>query len=215
MPLRLLNSCPNCQGLDFQDQGGDNEALVAGILAANVSGSYVFSAPWETTSGLLARINQAKGYNLALPTSYQGANAIYVLSIAPSGSASLKTYNSNANPPATYPTLPQIPTSACNQQTPFNITMTGGVGGAQIPAGTNTNETLYIIRHAEAHPQGDFDDGNYVGAGQWRALALPSVLQGKIDPTQVYSIDPGYAYPGLTERLGSFRLVVCQAFPDR
>ena len=173
------NSCPNCQGLDFQDQGGDNESLVAGILAANVSGSYVFSAPWETTSSLLARINQAKGYNLALPTSYQGANAIYVLSIAPSGSAGLKTYNSNANPPATYPTLPQIPTSACNQQTPFNITITGGVGGAQIPAGTNTNETLYIIRHAEAHPQGDFDDGNYVGTGQWRALGSAQRAPGQ------------------------------------
>ncbi|MGD0739586.1 MAG: zinc ribbon domain-containing protein [Terracidiphilus sp.] len=186
------NSCANCQGLDFQDQGGDNEALVSSILTANVSGSYVFSAPWETTSSLLARINQANGYNLALPASYQGADAIYVISIAPSGRVTLTAYNSNANPPATYPTLPQqVPTSACNQQTPFNITVTGGVGGAQIPAGTNTNETLYIIRHAEAHPQGSFDDGNYVGTGQWRALALPSALQGKINPTQVYSVDPG------------------------
>jgi len=51
-----------------------------------------FSAPWETTSSLLARINQLKSYNLALPASYQGANAIYVISIAPSGtSASLTT----------------------------------------------------------------------------------------------------------------------------
>jgi hypothetical protein len=186
------NSCANCQGLDFQDQGGDNEALVSSILTANVSGSYVFSAPWETTSSLLARINQANGYNLALPASYQGADAIYVISIAPSGRVTLTAYNSNANPPATYPTLPQqVPTSACNQQTPFNITVTGGVGGAQVPAGTNTNETVYIVRHAEAHPQGSFDDGNYVGTGQWRALALPSALQGKINPTQVYSVDPG------------------------
>ena len=190
------NSCANCQGLDFTDQGGDNEALVSGILAANVSGSYVFSAPWETTSSLLARINQLKGYNLTLPASYQGANAIYVLSIAPSGSATLTTYNSNANPSSTYPTLQQVPTGACTQQTPFNIAVTGGVAGAQIPAGTNTNETVYIIRHAEAHPQGSFDDGNYVGAGQWRALALPSVLGGKIHPTQVYAIDPATPIQG-------------------
>lgn len=190
------NSCANCQGLDFQDQGGDNEALVRGILAANVSGSYVFSAPWETISSLLARINQLKGYNLALPASYQGANAIYVLTISPSGSASLKTYDSGANPLAAYPTLQQVPTGSCTQQTPFNIAVTGGVGGAQIPAGANSNETLYIIRHAEAHPQGDFDDGNYVGAGQWRALALPSVLEGKIHPTQVYAIDPATPIQG-------------------
>ena len=197
------NSCANCQGLDFQDQGGDNEALVSSILTANVSGSYVFSAPWETTSSLLARINQANGYNLALPASYQGADAIYVISIAPSGRVTLTAYNSNANPPATYPTLPQqVPTSACNQQTPFNITVTGGVGGAQVPAGTNTNETVYIVRHAEAHPQGSFDDGNYVGTGQWRALALPGALQGKINPTQVYSIDPATPAQGSQSALG-------------
>ena len=196
------NSCANCQGLDFSDQGSDNEALVSDIIASKVSGSYVFSAPWETTSGLLARINQLKSYNLTLPASYQGANAIYVVSIAPSGSASLTTYNSNANPPSTYPTLPQVPTSACTQQTPFNIAVTGGVGGAQIPAGSNTNQTLNIIRHAEAHPQGDFDDGNYVGAGQWRALALPSALRGKINPTQVYSIDPATPVQGSQNLLG-------------
>jgi zinc-ribbon domain len=190
------NSCASCQGLDFADQGGDNEALVSGILAANVGGSYVFSAPWETTYSLLTRISQLKSYNLTLPTSYQGANAIYVLSITQAGSASLVTYDSKANPSATYPTLSQVPTSACTQQTPFNIAVTGGGGGAQIPAGTNTNETLYIIRHAEAHPQGDFDDGNYVGAGQWRALDLPFALQGKIRPTQVYSVDPGTPIQG-------------------
>jgi hypothetical protein len=190
------NSCPNCQGLDFTDQGGDNEALVSSILASNVAGSYVFSAPWETTSSLLARLNQTKGYNLALPTSYQGANAVYVVSIAPSGSASLKTYNSNANPSSTYPALRQVPTGACTQQPPFNIAVNGGVGGAQIPAGINTNETLYIIRHAEAHPQGAFDDGNYVGTGQWRALALPSVLGGRIHPTQVFAIDPATPITG-------------------
>jgi len=196
------NSCASCQGLDFADQGGDNEALVNGILAANASGTYVFSAPWETTSSLLARINQAKGYNLALPASYQGGNAIYVVSIAPSGGASLKTYDSNANPPATYPTLPQVPTSACTEQAPFNLAVTGGVGGAQIPAGINTNETLYIIRHAEAHPQGSFDDGNYVAAGQWRALALPSALGGKIHPTQVYAIDPATPITGTQSASG-------------
>jgi hypothetical protein len=46
-----------------------------------------------------------------------------------------------------------------------------------------------LIRHAEAHP-GAFEDGNYVGAGQWRALYLPYALQGKISPDLVYSIDP-------------------------
>ena len=53
-----------------------------------------------------------------------------------------------------------------------------------------------MIRHAEAHPVSGWDDGNFVGAGQWRALALPNALRGKISPTQVYSIDPAQVYPG-------------------
>ena len=65
-----------------------------------------------------------------------------------------------------------------------------------IPKGINTNETIYMIRHAEAHPSSTWDDGNLVGAGQWRALDLPHALRGKISPTRVYSIDPAQVYPG-------------------
>jgi len=40
-----------------------------------------------------------------------------------------------------------------------------------------------------------WENGNYVAAGQWRALALPKALQGKIAPDEVYSIDPSQAAP--------------------
>src|SRR5208283_170599 len=36
-----IYSCPGCQGLDFNDTGGVNEALVSGIINANVPGFYV------------------------------------------------------------------------------------------------------------------------------------------------------------------------------
>ena len=39
-----------------------------------------------------------------------------------------------------------------------------------------------------------FEDGNYVGAGQWRALALSEALRGKIHPTMVLSIDPAQSF---------------------
>ncbi len=189
--------CPNCQGLDFNDQGGDNETLVTGIVAANVPGFYVFSAPWETTSALLANINKLEGYNLILPASYAGPNYIYAISIGPSGSASLVTFNSNLHPRSTYPKLPSPrPVRIRCAQPTFNIEVTGGSGGAVIPAGINTNETLYIIRHAEAHPLPYWSDGNYVCAGQWRALDLPNALRGKIGPQQVYSSDPAQPSPG-------------------
>ncbi len=71
-----------------------------------------------------------------------------------------------------------------------------------IPAGTNTNETVYWVRHAEAHPTSWWEEGNYVGAGQWRALDLPNALRGKIKPDQVYSIDPAQVIPSKDSALG-------------
>jgi hypothetical protein len=193
--------CAACQGLDFRDQDGDNEALVTGIVKADVPGFYVFSAPWETTRSLLANINKLEHYNLALPASYISPNFIYAISITPSGRARLVTYNSNLNPPSTYPVLPPPPlvSTACNTpqtQAFFSRAVTGGIDGAVIPAGTNTNETVYFVRHAEAHPASWWDDGNYIGEGQWRALDLPNALRDKILPTQVYAVDPAIGNPG-------------------
>jgi hypothetical protein len=190
-------SCPGCQGLDFNNTEGDNDSLAAGIINANVPGFYVFSAPWETISALMAGINSTGGYKLNLPATYIGPNFIYAISITPSGAASLITYNANLSPPSTYPVLPApVQAAACNTlQTPFTITVTGGVNGV-IPTNHNTNETVYMVRHAEAHPASGWDDGNYLGAGQWRALALASTLQNKISPDLVYSIDPAQVYPG-------------------
>jgi len=193
-PLQL---CSVCQGLDFGDQGGDNETLVTTILEESVPGSYVFSAPWETVSTLLANVNQLTGYNLTLPASYQGPNYIYAISIAPSEqSASLVTYNSNLDPPSTYPVLPWQKQFNGPCKTPtFHIAVTGGSDGAVIPPNTNFNETLYMVRHAEAHPTHFWEDGNYVAAGQWRALYLANALRGKISPNRVYSIDPAQIIP--------------------
>jgi hypothetical protein len=189
-----FESCPGCQGLDFNDTGGNNTALATGIISANAPGFYVFSAPWETISTLLANIKSAEGYNLDLPTTYKGPNYVYAISITPSGDVSLATYNSNLNPPSTYPVV-SVPGTSCTAQTHFTITGTGWIGGTQGLAAVNTNETVYMIRHAEAHPVSGWDDGNFLGAGQWRALALPKALQGKISPDQVYSIDPAQVYP--------------------
>jgi hypothetical protein len=193
---------PSAQGLDFNDAAGNNIALATRIINANVPGLYVFSAPWETISSLMAGIKRSKGYDMNLPGAYMGPNFVYAIFITPSGIASLVTYDGNLNPPSTYPVLPSPVTSAsCNvQQTFFSIT-NQGVPGAAVPANSNINETVYLIRHAEAHPSATFEDGNYVGAGQWRALALPAALQGKIHPDQVYSIDPAQSF-SLTADLG-------------
>jgi hypothetical protein len=190
---------PGAQGLAFNDANGNNVALVNRIINANHTGFYVFSAPWETISALLTNIKTTRGYNLNLPDTYMGTNYVYVISITPSGSASLVTYNSNLNPPDTYPVLPApVANTSCTQQDYFSYTLTGGVNGVVIPAGANINQTVYLIRHAEAHPTSSFENGNFVGAGQWRALSLPNflpiALQGQIRPTVVYSIDPAQSF---------------------
>lgn len=198
-----LLDCPNCQGLDFNDEQGDNETLISDIISAGTPGFYVFSAPWEVVNTLLSNINRSQSFNLDLPSSYTGPNTIYAIAIPPSGGASLITFNSDLNPPSTYPALPS-PISSSNSctATPFSIKVTGGVGGAVIPSGINTNETFYMIRHAEAHPESSWDDGNYVCAGQWRALDLPNALHGKINPQVVYSIDPAQVIAGTADASG-------------
>jgi hypothetical protein len=46
----------------------------------------------------MASINAHEGYNLTLPATYAGPNHIYAISIAPSGSPSLVTFNSHLHP---------------------------------------------------------------------------------------------------------------------
>jgi hypothetical protein len=191
---------PGAQGLAFNDTSGNNIALVNRIINTKLPGFYVFSAPWETTSTLLTNIKTTKGYNLNLPATYMGTNYVFVISITPSGDARLVTFDSKLNPPATYPALPPPPivSASCTQQDYFSYTLTAGVNGVVVPPGTNTNQTVYLIRHAEAHPTSSFEDGNFVGAGQWRALSLPNflpnALRGQASPTVVYSIDPAQSF---------------------
>ncbi len=165
---------------------------MSGILRSGSAGFFVFSAPWETISRLLANVNELESYNLRVPSRYLGPNYVYSISIGPPGSARLTTYNSNLQPSSAYPVLPppKLVTTGCTAQKPFSISVRGGSGGAVVPAGSNTNETVYIIRHAEAHPLDYWSDNNYVAAGQWRALDLPNALAGKVSPQVVYSMDP-------------------------
>ena len=196
-----------CQGIDFRDLGRANETLLHDLVTANPSGSYVFAAPWETVIAMMASVNRANGEPLTPPTTYLGPNYVYAVTITPSGAASLVTYDSKLDPLSTYPALPAggIVKAAClpaTTHTTFYIQITGGIDGAIVPAGINTNETVYFVRHAEAHPKSWWEDGNYIGAGQWRALDLPYALQGKIQPTQVYSIDPAQVLPGSQSSIG-------------
>ena len=204
------------QGLEFEKTSGNNAAVINEIFYFNLPGFYVFSAPWKTISDLMATVNTQYGNSMTLPAAYAGPNRIYAISIKPRSTVvtnpvtlpSLVTYNSNLNPPKSYPLLPDpVAGAACPGPDTiprlFSIPAPAGVSGAKIPPGINTNQTMYLIRHAEAHPWSGWDDGNYVAAGQWRALALANALKGKISPSMVYSIDPAQVYPGSSLMAGS------------
>ena len=193
--------CPDCSGLDFNDTKGRNAALVAAIISARTSGYYVFSAPWETIRSLLADIKTLNGYKLDIPTVYAGPNVVYAITLDAAGDVQLLTLDSQLKPPDRYPVLPApVPSAACpnNQQVAFSTTRTGGVNGALVPVDINTKQRIYIVRHAEAHPDSGFhfENGNFVGAGQWRALNLANALRGKVNPDQVVSIDPAQWFFG-------------------
>ena len=194
--------CPDCAGLDFNDNDvkNNNLKIARGIIDTNSSGFYVFSAPWETSSDLMYKINRDQRYNLDIPTNYSGPNLVYAISISPDKNARLITYDSKLDPASTYPELPSpvVPAACPNtQQTPADIFLKRGDPGVVIPGNINTNETVYFVRHAEAHPDPKygFENGNFVGAGQWRALDLANTLSDKINlPDMVYSIDPAQWY---------------------
>ena len=152
----------------------------------------------------MASLSRLQGYGLSVPESYPGPNTIFAMAVPASGEASLVEYDSGVDAGKNYPMLPPpgVTSAACTVNTPPRITVIGGVGGAVVPAGANTNETLYLVRHAEAHPQGDWSDNNYVGAGEWRALDLPYALAGRITPDQVWSGDPAQYSQGTTDVAG-------------
>ncbi len=195
------NPCASCQGLDFADSAGGNEAIVKFVLEVNVPGFYVFAAPWETLGSLMASVNKVLGNGLAVPATYPGPNTVHAISITADKHASLGAYDAGLSPASTYPAMPApVASASCagagTNPPRFTITAANGIGGATIPAGMNANETLYMIRHAEAHPAVGWENGNYVAAGQWRALAIANALRGRISPTQVWSIDPAQVANG-------------------
>ena len=202
--------CPDCQGIDFADSGGDNEALVNGIMAKGQGGFYVFALPFETLQSLLQNVKALNSYDYAVPATWEGANIFYVLTIplngpitrtAPfKGPTTLTTYDTQIHPATTYPVpVPAPQSAACGLQTPFEI-QTAKTSGSSVPAKSNTNETVYFIRHGEAHPTSYWEDGNLVYPGGVRALYLPVALAGKITtPDVVYAVDPAQFIPGGTD----------------
>ena len=185
------------QGIDFADAGGSNEILIDRLVAGKQGGLYVLALPFETLQSLLGRVKSSHAYAYDVPASWQGPNVVYMLTLLPHDQATLTAHDANLSPGTGYPTLTQTYQSAPNQQAPTVVLDTATIGGSSVPAGMNTNQTVYFVRHAEAHPVQTYEDGNMVLQGDWRALFLPAALAGKIKrPDRIYSCDPSFPTPG-------------------
>ena len=93
-----LIACASCQGIDFDDQNGDNESLMNTVIGYGFPGYYVFCAldhhPESYGRGQQRTLLRAG-------SSFQLSGArifVYAISITPSGTASLTTYNSSLHP---------------------------------------------------------------------------------------------------------------------
>lgn len=204
-PAQCGSPCPS-QGLDATDVGnpdGPNERLVEGIVAAamrtRATGNHVFSMPVGLFNNLISYINAAEKYHLAIPTLKPGQHdTVYVVSIDRANHAALHIHTFPTNPPSRFPEIKLPHGNTCPQAA---VTVSTQAMGLKPPARINTNETVYLVRHVEAHPNNEFENGNYVCRGEWRALGSPSILYRKVTVSsggqlprnfQVYGPDPSY-----------------------
>ena len=160
------------------------------------SGNYVFAMPTTLINTVLSDLSAYNNYALSFTFEPITNNHQYlILSISDMANMAANTYTDGINASTTYPNVRVASNSRCLEST-VTISTSGNN-----PANITRNETVYFVRHVEAHPAenagGSFDNGNYVCQGQWRALASPAILFDKMGsklPDYIYSSDPSDFY---------------------
>lgn len=207
--MRTIQSIENyalLNGYGINDSLPNNPEIIADMImniignastGVNVKGNYVIALPSDLINNILKVLNTntssqfSQLYFTYTPITSGNFNQYVVFSIANLANISVNTYNDNLVPSDNYPQL-NIPTGAQCLESPVTIQSSGTP-----PASINTNETIYFVRHVEAHPANYFDNGNYICQGQWRAIGAPPVLLNKMGntlPDVVYSSDPSEIY---------------------
>ena len=153
--------------------------FVRQILANQARGTYIMAMPVPMMQALVSELT---GSTISLDGLQN------YLTVSGNGSQFMASiYQDGIQPDAAYPRIPLPARSACPQQ-PVTVK-------APPPAGLHayTDQKVYLVRHVEAHPTGNFENGNYVCQGQWRALGANDILMDKMDkrrPDYVLSSDP-------------------------
>lgn len=145
---------------------------ISDILNNQPRGAYVVAMP-------AALINDAVPALAGKASGYQGVTAgdysqYVVLTVGNSGTTAT-VHNDGLTASDRYPDLHLTPTA--------NYACPGAAAEIFVPRPNsskftlNTSQTVYFIRHVEAHPNASFENGNYVCQGQWRAIGAIPMLK--------------------------------------
>ncbi|GAB6040357.1 hypothetical protein [Endothiovibrio diazotrophicus] len=155
--------------------------FVQQVVGNQPRGTYVLAGA-SATIGAIAKVLGASSAAIPAGSDYLVASGA-ALPLAVSG------YDDGVTADASYPTITLPPkTPHCTNQKPTTFTIDPPKGFKPYTA-----QTVYMVRHVEAHPVPSFEDGNYVCQGQWRALGNPDRLleaMGGQVPDYVYGPDP-------------------------
>lgn len=132
------------------------------LLANQPPGIYIISASRATIRLLVKSLT---GSDIQL----DGTGEYAVVSGATADRLSVQVFKDGIVPSARFPELPLPRPIAC----PAAQTIT-----TKAPPGLQAyrSRTVLFVRHVEAHPSANFENGNYVCQGQWRALGATRIL---------------------------------------
>ncbi|WP_028456480.1 hypothetical protein [Chitinilyticum litopenaei] len=181
-PYALLNN----QGVSSQSLNQGDASVynspayfLQQLLGNQPRGTYVMAMPPEMIQAMIASVSSD---TLTLNGTHQ-----YVVLSGQSTPFTVSSYDDGIADDARFPQVALPPRSTC-PQAPVTIQ-------ARAPGGWQpyTEQKVYLVRHVEAHPSGNFENGNYVCQGQWRALGANgrlSEIMGKRKPDYIFTSNP-------------------------
>lgn len=159
--------------------------IIAGILAGQPQGDYVVSMPLAMINDTIANLlGPGSGYN-GITSRHQ-----YVVLSLEQGRKTTAVYTDGIAAETRMPSvdLQSAHAAACPQKpTTFTVKRPTSSFFA-----LNTGQTVYMVRHVEAHPNNTFENGNYVCQGAWRALGAGNALERMMGhpPKTLFTTNP-------------------------
>ncbi|MDD5057452.1 MAG: hypothetical protein PHQ60_06240 [Sideroxydans sp.] len=162
--------------------------IINNILGNQPRGSYIMAMSADLINSTVAALSDPTAPATGItPGNY---NQYLVLSLE-NGRTAINVYDDNIRPDTRYPDLHLKPTAhyACPQKPVTFSAKKPDASKYQF----NTNQTVYLIRHVEAHPNSAFENGNFVCQGAWRAIGANDILLKKMggNAKNVLTTNPG------------------------